>query len=607
MQTNVFTNQRPYARIMVILAILIALVASLHPTLGRAQSGWTPINGTVTIINDGIGDQVQPHISGDMVTYFSVIRGNAYVRYYDFLTGIDESIPQGNSLDFLADINGTSIVYTLVTTATYAINFFDVGTAGIPITLDPQPNSQREKPSIGGQTVAWVDFGLNNNAYLSEIMVYDRVTGATTRLTDDEFYDTDPSVSPDGSFIVWTKCQSYTSGCHIWQATSNGNGWNTAPLTGSGEQSSPATDGQYIVYSGYLDNATDMNISWQARDSSEVHELALPGVQRNPNIDHGVVVFESAEDTNWPQTWESLIYDIGSGIGYQVAPDAKQPDISVSSDGLVRVVWYQCNDITDCDVYASTFRMPATDNQPPVIDYIAAPLDPNMVNSTTLVTASFSDPNFADTHTAVWDWGDGNTESGLVSEASGAGAVTGSHAYVDTGVYVVTLTVTDNYDAADTETFQYVVVYNPTGGFVTGSGWIDSPAGAYVSDLFLTDKAHFGFISRYQKGASLPSGSTEFQFKAGDISFRSTAYDWLVIAGAKAQFKGVGTINGSGSYGFLLTVTDGQVSGGGDMDKFRIKIWDRESGSVIYDNQLGADEIAEPITAIGGGSIVIHK
>jgi len=87
------------------------------------------------------------------------------------------------------------------------------------------------------------------------------------------------------------------------------------------------------------------------------------------------------------------------------------------------------------------------------------------------------------------------------------------------------LTATDSHGASATGIFQSVVVYNPTGGFVTGSGWINSPAGAYTANLELTGKAHFGFVLRYQKGATLPSGTTEFQFKAGHLSFRNTAYD----------------------------------------------------------------------------------
>ena len=71
--------------------------------------------------------------------------------------------------------------------------------------------------------------------------------------------------------------------------------------------------------------------------------------------------------------------------------------------------------------------------------------------------------------------------------------------------------------------------------------------------------------------------------------------------------KGRGRINGGGDYGFLLTAIDGQLNGGGGSDKFRIKVWDKDTGQVVYDNQLGDDDYADPTTVIGGGSIVIRK
>ncbi len=45
----------------------------------------------------------------------------------------------------------------------------------------------------------------------------------------------------------------------------------------------------------------------------------------------------------------------------------------------------------------------------------------------------------------------------------------------------------------------------------------------------------------------------------------------------------------------------------GSPDKFRIKIWNKATGEVIYDNQPGAPDMADPTTVIQGGSIVIHK
>ena len=78
-----------------------------------------------------------------------------------------------------------------------------------------------------------------------------------------------------------------------------------------------------------------------------------------------------------------------------------------------------------------------------------------------------------------------------------------------------------------------------------------------------------------------------------------------MVAGAKAQYKGVGTINGAGNYGFMLTAVDGAIKGDGT-DLFRIKIWEKATDQLVYDNQLNALDTDDPTTVISGGSIVIH-
>ena len=156
--------------------------------------------------------------------------------------------------------------------------------------------------------------------------------------------------------------------------------------------------------------------------------------------------------------------------------------------------------------------------------------------------------------------------------------------------------------------FQYVVVYDPDGGFVTGGGWINSPAGAYPADPALVGKASFGFVSKYEPGKTVPSGNTQFQFQAARFSFKSTSYDWLVVAGARAQYKGRGTVNGAGSYAFILTATDGDVPGGLGGDRFRLKVYDQNQGNaILYDNDLNAPDAAELTTSLGGGSVVVHR
>ena len=142
-----------------------------------------------------------------------------------------------------------------------------------------------------------------------------------------------------------------------------------------------------------------------------------------------------------------------------------------------------------------------------------------------------------------------------------------------------------------------MAAFDPTAGFATGAGWIDSPEGAYKPDETLSGKAHFGFVSRYQKTRTVPDGNASFRFQVADLDFRSTSYDWLVVnqAGTNAQFKGWGTINGTGGYRFMIWAHDSP-------DTFRIRIWWEDAGgneTDVYDNG--------PQQEIGAGQIKVHK
>ena len=245
----------------------------------------------------------------------------------------------------------------------------------------------------------------------------------------------------------------------------------------------------------------------------------------------------------------------------------------------------------------------ADDTDPAVLGTIMVP-NPIQVNTQFTASDTFTDDS-DDTHTASWDWGDSTTSTGTVTESGGSGSVQDTHTYSTPGVYTITLTVNNSDGTTATKQFQYVVAYDPNGAFVTGSGWINSPPGAYYANPSLTGKATFGFNSKYQNGANVPTGNTEFNFKVANLNFHSTSYDWLVVAGAKAQYKGTGTINGAGSYKFMLTAIDGAINGGGGIDKFRIKITDSNNG-LVYDNLLNAPDSVDPTAVLGGGNIIIH-
>lgn len=66
--------------------------------------------------------------------------------------------------------------------------------------------------------------------------------------------------------------------------------------------------------------------------------------------------------------------------------------------------------------------------------------------------ATFGSQGINNTHTATFDWGDGVTTNGIVTEDNGSGSVVSSHVYITPGVYTVTLTVTDDQNASTSST-----------------------------------------------------------------------------------------------------------------------------------------------------------
>ena len=222
--------------------------------------------------------------------------------------------------------------------------------------------------------------------------------------------------------------------------------------------------------------------------------------------------------------------------------------------------------------------------------------------------AAFTDPGRLDTHSCSITWDVDQGTAPVAGTVDAAARSCRASRTLGAGVYTIRVDVTDEAGATGSATVM-VIVYDPSAGFVTGGGWITSVAGSYIGDPTLTGKSDFGFVSKYKKGATIPTGETEFRFEIAGFTFRSDSYQWLVVAGCKAQYKGTGTVNGVGGYGFLLSVHDGNICSVKTADKFRIKVWTVATGAVVYDSKMGGStdiDSANP-QAIAGGSIVFHK
>src|SRR5262249_44606195 len=149
----------------------------------------------------------------------------------------------------------------------------------------------------------------------------------------------------------------------------------------------------------------------------------------------------------------------------------------------------------------------------PPSGYVAA------ANAAITFSGTFTDAGSKDTHTAAWTFSSPSLAVPLtvpagptdLSEQSGSGHVNSTLTFsalnLGPGVYGITLTATDkDGDQGSASTVgglpAFVVIYDPSLGFVTGGGWINSPPGAMPGNPTAQGQASFGFVARYKKGAS---------------------------------------------------------------------------------------------------------
>jgi hypothetical protein len=255
-------------------------------------------------------------------------------------------------------------------------------------------------------------------------------------------------------------------------------------------------------------------------------------------------------------------------------------------------------------VTASDGMLEATDsfdvtvhNLAPVITTTSGVSATSSISDPVVVSADFTDAGIEDTHTAQFDWGDGMTSVGAVAEVPGSGTTTGTHTYAAPGSYTITVTVWDDDGASDQAVVGTVFVFDPD-TFVTGGGWIASPAGAWTEQPDHSGKLTFGFVVRYDNAGRL-RGNLQLQLHKG-LNLHATSFELLLIDGGIARFSGAARVNGEPGYEFSAVVTDERWAAASD-DLFWITV--ERGGATVYDGGvLPADGLP-----IKGRGIQIHR
>ncbi len=342
------------------LVVAAAMIPAVAFAVVPANGG--SVGGVSTTVDNSPGDQLDPHVSGDLAAYTSNGTSTPTIRYFDFLNPGTNTIPtEPGAQDTLSDVNNGHVAFSRQHSGGMrSCLVFDVASL-LTIEINSGPMSQVFATALGGNTVAFVDGNSGNGDIRVGTLANPSAFPVTLSGASD--FDMNPAVAPSGNLVVWQRCIGGFSNCDIMKSTFAGS-WGPSVLVSDSlaEERNPDTDGVNIVYdSDRVSSLSGSDIFYAAATGGPETQLEIAGQQSNPSIAGGVIAFESkAPGASFADVF---VYKLSTNALFQITatPGINETlnDVTVLSDGQVRVVWAANDDIFgENNVYARTFTLP---------------------------------------------------------------------------------------------------------------------------------------------------------------------------------------------------------------------------------------------------------
>lgn len=251
----------------------------------------------------------------------------------------------------------------------------------------------------------------------------------------------------------------------------------------------------------------------------------------------------ASSDPNEPNSSLTFEWDLNyDGFTFDVDVMGEQPTVVFADNLAARLIAVRVTDSGGLSDIATT-TLEIKNVRPEITDvrHNAAECGNVAAGGAVTVSVDFRDPGFDDPargtmedFTATINWGDGATETLAVSKSNGSpgvfttGTASGSHAYFDSGIYMITVTIVDD----DGGSAQFNTTAFVSGvGLDTGTGVLNI-IGTKNADKVSVNKQGNGLLKVH--GDFLPSGNFRtFNLSAVNkmVAYLCDGDDHLTIAG----------------------------------------------------------------------------
>lgn len=431
-------------------------------------------------------------------------------------------------------------------------------------------------------TVSGCGGGLVSNTYTTGAISGDCTVSATfvnnAPVADDQSKSTDEDTAV-GITLTGSDVDGDPLTYAVISSPSNGTLSGTAPnLTYTPNANFNGTDTFTFKAN---DGIVDSNIATVTITVNAVNDAPVADAGENQSASEGSTVSVSGSITD-PDTGETHTISWNFGDGTPATTGTLTPTHVYADSGTYTVTLT----ITDSSGVTGTDTLWITViNVAPTVN-AGSDLTANRGDTVNL-NATFNDKGTLDTHIATIDWGDGTgTEAGNVTESpfgppgsTGGtdGTVSGSHNYADSGVYVVTVCVTDDDGASSCDSLNSTVVNGAP--VAVGDSATTSEDSAITTGNVLTN-------------------DTDAEGDVLSVTAFTQASSGTVVDNLNGTFTYTPNGNFNGTDSFTYTVSDG--NGGTDIGTVSITVTPINDAPVANDQSVSTNEdTAVSITLTG--------